>query len=178
MMTVLFLRSSAVTSSLYPMRGIPMTKTKPVILGLGNPLFQDEGLGVYCIARLAEAGIHEKAELVDGGTDALALLGVVEEASLLLVIDAIAADAPAGTICRVSGEEIPLLTSGRMSAHQIGFQEVLALASLRGKSPAELVLIGVQPESLDWGTELTPAVTATIPVLVEMVQQQLAAWSA
>jgi len=155
-----------------------MKKSKPVIMGLGNPLFQDEGLGVHCIARLADADFHEQAELIDGGTDSLALLGVVEAAKHLLVIDAIDTDAPAGTICRVNGDEIPLMMAGRMSAHQIGFQEVLALASLRGKLPAELILIGVQPESLDWGTELTHTVTAAIPAVIEMVRQQLVVWSA
>lgn len=155
-----------------------MKKSKPVIMGLGNPLFQDEGLGVHCIARLAEDDFHQQADLVDGGTDSLALLGVVEAAEHLLVIDAIAADAPAGTICRVNGDEIPLMMAGRMSAHQIGFQEVLALASLRGKLPAEMLLIGVQPESLDWGTQLTPTVAASIPKLIEMVQRQLDVWSA
>lgn len=154
-----------------------MMKNKPVVLGLGNPLFQDEGLGIHLIHQLMQTSANEQVDFVDGGTDALALLGVVEEAEHLLIIDAIDGDYPPGTICQFAGKEIPLLVAGRMSVHQIGFQEVLALAELRGKLPAHIVLIGVQPESLDWGTELSPPVAKTLPCLTEMVYEQINAWS-
>lgn len=155
-----------------------MMKNKPVVLGLGNPLFQDEGLGIHMIHQLMQDGINEQAEFIDGGTDALALLGVIEEAEHLLVIDAIDGDYPPGTIRQLAGEEIPLLVTGRMSVHQIGFQEVLALAGLRGKLPAHIVLLGVQPQSLDWGTELSPPVASALPYLNNMVNEQINAWLA
>jgi len=153
-----------------------MMKNKPVVLGLGNPLFQDEGLGIHLIHQLMHEAMDEQVEFVDGGTDALALLGVVEEADHLLIIDAIDGDHPPGTIRQLTGKEIPLLVNGRMSVHQIGFQEVLALAGLRGRLPADIVLIGVQPQSLDWGTELSPLVAQTLPCLTEMVCEQINAW--
>jgi hydrogenase maturation protease len=122
--------------------------------------------------------ISDRAELIDGGTNALALLGLVEEAEYLLIIDAVAADSSPGSVIRREGLEIPLFSTERMSAHQIGFQEVLALARLRGRFPAHMVLIGVQPQSLDWGTELTPTVSASLPCLTEMVYEQINSWIA
>ena len=155
-----------------------MMKNKMVVLGLGNPLFQDEGLGIHFVHQLMQEEIDERVELIDGGTDALALLGVVEEAEYLLIIDAIDGEQPPGSIQQISGENIPRLVAGRVSAHQIGFQEVLALASLRGRLPAHIVLIGVQPQSLDWGTELSPPVATTLPLLTEMVYAQINSWIA
>ena len=155
-----------------------MMKNKPVVLGLGNPLFQDEGLGIHMIHQLMHEKSNEQAEFIDGGTDALALLGVIEEAEHLLVIDAIDGGYPPGTIRQLAGAEIPLLVTGRMSAHQVGFQEVLALAGLRGKLPAHIVLLGVQPQSFDWGTELSHPVAETLPCLADMVNEQLDAWLA
>ncbi|MGI5922240.1 MAG: HyaD/HybD family hydrogenase maturation endopeptidase [Syntrophomonadaceae bacterium] len=153
-----------------------MKKSKPVILGLGNPLFQDEGLGIHMIHKLMNENITRRAELIDGGTDALALLGIVEEAEYLLIIDAVNADANPGSIRRFVGEEIPLCLAAKISVHQIGFQEVLALARLRRNLPAHLVLLGVQPQSLGWGTELTETVAASLPRLTEMVYEQIDRW--
>ena len=155
-----------------------MTKNKIVVLGLGNPLFQDEGLGIYMINQLMQEAINEQVELVDGGTDALALLNVVEETDHLLVIDAVDGDHPPGTVRKLSGRDIPLLVTGRISVHQIGFQETLALAALRDRFPQHLVLFGVQPQSLDWGTELSPPVMNALPELTAQVNAQLDAWLA
>lgn len=150
--------------------------SKIVVLGLGNPLFQDEGLGIHLIHQLMREKIDKRVELIDGGTDALALLGVVEEAEYLLIIDAIDGEQPPGSIQKISGEELPHLTGSRMSVHQIGFQEVLALASLRGRLPSHLVLIGVQPQSLDWGIKLSLPVAAAVPRVIEMVYAQINSW--
>ncbi len=155
-----------------------MRKNKMVILGLGNPLFQDEGLGIHLIWQLMEEGIDERVELIDGGTDSLALLGIVEEAACLLIVDAIDADEPPGSIRQIAGEEIPLMVTRKMSAHQIGFQDVLALARLRNRFPDQIVLIGVQPESLDWGTELSLPVADTLVRVKEMVYAQIHSWTA
>jgi hydrogenase maturation protease len=153
-----------------------MIKNKPVILGLGNPLFQDEGLGIHVIHQLLNEEISDQVDLTDGGTDALALLGIVEEAEYLLIIDAVTSNSAPGTISRREGQEIPLFLSVKMSPHQIGFQEVLTLARLRGRLPASMVLMGVQPQSLDWGTELTSTVSGSLPRLTEMVYEQIKSW--
>ena len=154
-----------------------MTKSKPVILGLGNPLFSDEGVGIHMVQGLMHEEISERAELIDGGTDALSLLGVIEETERLLVLDAIDGDQPPGSLYRLEDDQISMHLKSCMSAHQIGFQEVLALASLRGKLPVHVVLLGVQPQSLDWGTELTSTVAGVLPRLHQMVYDQIANWT-
>jgi hydrogenase maturation protease len=153
-----------------------MSLNKPIILGLGNPLFQDEGLGIHIIHQLMREPIKERAELIDGGTDGLTLLGVVEDAEQLLVIDAVDGGYPPGTIKMMSNNDIPQLCNTYISEHQLGFQEVLALARLRGNLPSQMVLIGVQPQSLDWGTELTEPVTSSLPRIREMVYEQIETW--
>lgn len=153
-----------------------MTKSKPVILGLGNPLFSDEGVGIHLIQRLMHEEISEKADLIDGGTDALSLLGIVEESEHLLVIDAIDGDEPPGSLYCLENEQISMRLEKRMSAHQIGFQEVLTLARLRGRLPAQIILLGIQPQSLDWGTELTSTAAGALPQLRTMIYDQIENW--
>ncbi len=151
---------------------------KPIVLGLGNPLFQDEGLGIHVIHQLMGSMLSDRAELIDGGTDGLALLGIVEEAEHLIVIDAINGNFPAGTIKQFQGQEIPLNINAKFSPHQLGFQEVLFLARMRGKFPDQMVLLGVQSESLDWGTELTSQVASSVPRVIDLVHKQIDIWSA
>lgn len=150
---------------------------KPVVLGLGNLIFQDEGIGIHVINQLMKGDMAKRAELIDGGTDGLLLLNTVETAENLLVIDAIDGLQKAGTIYRMEDDEIPILTKKKLSAHQLSFQEVLALAQFRGKFPKSLVLIGVQPKTLDWGTELTPDISKAIPKVIKLVHDQLEKWA-
>jgi hydrogenase maturation protease len=151
-------------------------KQKPVILGLGNPLFQDEGLGIHIVHHLMGGELEDQAELIDGGTDGLLLLGTVEAAQQLIIIDAINGDFPAGTIKSLAGDEIPLFANGKLSPHQLSFQEVLALARMRGKLPDQIVLLGVQSESLDWGTNLSPKVANSVPMVINLVYRQIEKW--
>jgi len=152
--------------------------SRPIVMGLGNPLFQDEGLGIHVINQLMAGDLGKWAELIDGGTDGLSLLGAVEATRHLIVIDAIDGGFRPGTIKQLQNEEIYLFASAKLSAHQLGFQEVLALAQMRGRYPQHLVLIGVQPQSLDWGTMLTPAVSRAVPRVIDMVFTQVNNWVA
>ncbi len=155
-----------------------MRKNKIVVLGIGNPLFQDEGLGIHLIARFRQELIGEQVELIDGGTGGLSLLDVIEDTDYLLVVDAVDGDDLPGTVRKISGRDIPMLASGRMSVHQTGFQETLALAALRGRLPQHLILLGVQPQSMNWGTQLSPPVAKALPILTDLIHQQLNEWLA
>lgn len=157
-----------------------MTKTenKPVVLGLGNFLFRDEGFGIHVVRKLMREKIAKDVELIDGGTRGMMLLNIVEEASNLLVIDAVDGPDEAGTVKVIKDSEIPLLAQQKLSPHQLGFQEVLAIARFRGNFPRQLVLIGVQPKSLDLGTRLTPIVAKKIPQVLDMVHNQVNEWLA
>ncbi len=156
-----------------------MPEKRKVVLGLGNLLQKDEGFGVHALNRLAEtlpAGEKDEFELVDGGVLGLNLLPLVDECSHLLVFDAIDAGRLPGTVIEMSGVEIPLYANIKLSEHQIGFQEVLGLAMLRGTFPQHLVLIGVQPEELSTGIDLSPAVQAVLGEVVRRGIEILQDW--
>ncbi len=152
-----------------------MSETKIVILGLGNPLFTDEGLGVHLVHILTPYLPHG-VECVDGGTDGLGLLAVIERASHLLIIDAVDAGEVPGMVFEFSGNAIPKLYRTMFSRHQLGLQEVLALAEINQRLPKKMVLIGVQPYSLEWGCTLSPIVAAKLPVLLNKVNSILHTW--
>ena len=150
-----------------------------VILGIGNLLWADEGFGVRAVEAL-HAGWQWPAEveLVDGGTQGLALLPIVQAASHLLILDAIDAGLAPGELAVFADDAVPAyLTAKKMSLHQTGFAEVLALAELSGQSPGRLVLVGVQPVELeDYGGSLTAPVRAQLPLALARALDILAGW--
>jgi hydrogenase maturation protease len=156
-----------------------MIEKRKVILGLGNLLQKDEGIGIHALNRLTEilpAAEKDIFELVDGGVLGLNLLPLVDECSHLLVFDAIDAGKLPGTLIEMSGAEIPLYADIKLSEHQIGFQEVLGLAMLRGTFPEHLHLIGVQPEDVSTGMDLSPAVQAVLEQVVRRGIEILRGW--
>lgn len=149
-----------------------------VVLGIGNMLWADEGFGVRCVEALQQRyEFAPHVELVDGGTQGLALLQYVQEADALLILDAIDYGLAPGTLKVVQGDEVPcFLGAKKMSLHQTGFQEVLMVAQLTGHYPQRIVLIGCQPEELeDYGGSLRPrtlqALEEALPLALERLQQ-------
>jgi hydrogenase maturation protease len=162
---------------LYQVITMTENSTRKIVLGLGNTLNKDEGLGVHAMAALGEVlGDVDTVELVDGGVLGLNLMPWVETSSHLLVLDAIDARKPPGTIIELSGEEIPLYTGIKLSDHQITFQEVLGLAKIRDNFPPHLHLIGAQPVDLSIGVDLSPEIEALLPEIVKRAMQRLSGW--
>ena len=155
-----------------------MTETKrKVVLGLGNLLNRDEGLGVQALKSLdAQLGAQAQVELLDGGVLGLNLLMIVEECSHLLILDAVNAGRAPGTIVELRKEQIPLYSGIKLSQHQVTFQEVLGLANMRGYLPEHLHLIGIQPEDLSIGLELSSIVEHALPEVVTRASSVLRAW--
>ena len=148
-----------------------------LVLGIGNTLNSDEGVGVHAVALLQQAlGNPPSIEFLDGGTLGLNLLPLVEEARHLLLLDAVNAGQPAGTIVELTRDEIPLFAGVKMSQHQLTFQEVLGLAKVRGKLPEHLRLIGVQPADLSVGVGLSDIVANAIPGVLERAEEVLREW--
>jgi hydrogenase maturation protease len=148
-----------------------------LVLGLGNILMRDEGIGVRAVELLAARyEFPPEVELLDGGTLGLNLLPYVEEADRLLVIDAVDTGGEPGTVVRLESEELPASLSIKISPHQMGLADLLAAARLRGCCPRELVLVGVQPGVIDTGLELSPPVAAQVASLVEAALSQLSRW--
>jgi len=150
---------------------------RKVVLGLGNLLNRDEGLGVQALKLLdAQLGEQPEVELLDGGVLGLNLLMVVEECSHLLILDAVNASQPPGTVIELRKEQIPLYSGVKLSQHQVTFQEVLGLANLRGFLPEHLHLVGIQPEDLGIGLELSPSVARALPEVVSRACAVLQEW--
>ena len=149
-----------------------------LVLGLGNILLSDEGVGVRVVERLLEQyDFPEGVRVMDGGTLGLDLLPYVEDASRLLVVDAVQARKPPGTLVRMVGDEIPIfLDASKVSPHQEGLQDLLAVAILKGYLPDEVIFWGAQIESLGVGLELSAPVAAQVDALAGKVLEELAQW--
>jgi hydrogenase maturation protease len=148
-----------------------------LILGLGNALMTDDAFGPRLIDALqARFRFPAAVAVLDGGTLGLDLLPRLEGIEKLLVVDAVAMGAPPGTVFRLQGEEVPRAFAGKLSVHQMGLQDLLAVAELQGHLPAELVVWGVQPESIEMGLELTEPVAAAMEVAMAGVAGELRSW--
>lgn len=151
-------------------------RTPVLVLGLGNVVCTDDGAGIAAIHKLIrEYELPEGVVALDGGTLGLSLLPLVDSADQVILVDAIAADGPAGTLVRIEGDEVAPAVYERLSPHQIGVADLLAGASLLDKYPDRVLILGVIPESIDLGLERTPAVAAAIPGLVQWVVEELTA---
>jgi hydrogenase maturation protease len=148
-----------------------------LVLGLGNILLGDEGVGVRVAERLQERyEFPENVRVLDGGTLGLDLMPYVEAADHLLVIDALDVGAQPGELARLEGDEIPAFLSVKISPHQMGLSDLLAAVRLAGAYPQDVVLWGVQPAVIDVGLELSPVVAAQVDVLADRVVQEMRRW--
>jgi len=144
------------------------------VLGVGNILFTDEGVGIRVVERLMEKyGFPANVSLVDGGVLGLNLLGVISEADRLIVVDAIRNGGNPGDFYRLVGEEIPKRVFAKNSLHQVDLLEALTLCQALDKVP-ETVIIGIEPEDISTlCIDLSDAIHSRIDHLVEMVLDEL-----
>jgi len=152
-------------------------QSKTVVVGVGNIIRSDDGLGVHALRRLlADTRAPQDVAFVDGGTLGLELVSYVCEASRLLLIDAVDIGQSPGTLIRMNGDELRSLP-GAASVHQLGVADLIATLSLASEERPDIVLLGIQPASTDWGTRLTPKIEAALGPLVAMAIAVLTSWS-
>ncbi len=149
---------------------------RKIILGIGNLLNRDEGVGIHAVRALQSKNAGGDFELMDGGTLGLNLLPIVEQTSHLIVLDAIDARREPGTLIELAREEVPRFSTIKMSQHQLSFQEVLGLAQIRDKLPEHLTLLGIQPADLEIGVELSPTVANGMPRLIARAEEIAREW--
>jgi hydrogenase maturation protease len=148
-----------------------------LVLGLGNTIMTDDGFGVEVVTRLASRyHFQGPVQLLDGGTLGLDLLPYLEEVDSLLIVDALDMRAEPGRTFRIEGEEVPRAFASKLSVHQMGLQDLLAVAELQGHVPRNLVVWGVQPECIEMGTALTATVAAAVEPVVTRVREELQRW--
>jgi hydrogenase maturation protease len=153
------------------------TKSKVAILGIGNILLRDEGVGIHVINALKDKyKFPESVRLIDGGTMGLDLLPFLEDSEKVLIIDAVDFRKEPGAINIITGETIPSFFNSKLSVHQIGLSDILFISKLMKVNLPELCLIGIQPKSIEIGTELSEEIHARLEVLLAQVLQKLREW--
>jgi hydrogenase maturation protease len=149
---------------------------RAIVLGIGNTILSDEGVGVHAAEALRAAyTLPEGLEVIDGGTAGMELLDPLAGVDLLLVLDAVKSKRAPGTVITLTGKEVPVFFRAKLSPHQVSICDVLASLEFAGDPPKDLVLIGCEPLSLELGTELTSTVARKVPEMVAAAVEQLAA---
>jgi len=149
---------------------------KVVVIGLGNVLLQDEGVGVRVVQELRRRyGTPPGVEFVDGGTSAMDLLEYMARRDLVILVDAVRAGGEPSSVLRFGGEDIGALFRQRVSPHQLGIAEVLATLKILGEAPESVVLLGIEPKSVSPGLGLTPELRTAVDSAVAQVVTELRA---
>lgn len=148
------------------------------VLGLGNTIYSDDGTGVTALRLVQTAErLPGGTLLVDGSQFGLEAAAMIADASRLVILDAVDVGAAPGTIVRLEGADLTG-TKGGPTVHRLGIADLMTALALMGKTPAKVVLLGIQPASLGLGVGLTPAVEASIGGLVAACVRQLEDWQA
>ena len=148
-----------------------------LVIGLGNPLMGDDGIGLAALERLRQGWrVPPTVALLDGGTWGLNLLHTIEASGQVLFLDAVRAGRRPGTLAELAGPELPRMLGLKLSPHQIDIREVLALLELRGTTPATLACLGLEPASDELRAGLSPEVADRLDALVGAAARRLRAW--
>jgi len=151
-----------------------MATEQILILGVGNILLTDEGVGIRVIERIQERyEFSDNVSVLDGGVLGLSLLGVISEVDHLIVVDAVKNGREPGVLCRLNGEQVPKRILAKNSLHQVDFLETLAACQALDKVP-ETVILGIEPLDIEsLSIELTPVVQEKVDSLIDMVLKEL-----
>jgi hydrogenase maturation protease len=144
-----------------------------LILGIGNILLKDEGVGVHVVNKLKEMPLPDNIEVLDGGTAGLDLVDFIAGRKKLVVIDAVNAGGKPGTIYRLTEENLNIKPKAIMSFHEIDFMDALLMSETMGGKPEEIVVIGVEPKDMSDGVELSPEIEERIPRIIELLMNEL-----
>lgn len=148
-----------------------------LVLGIGNLVMSDDGAGVRVVQELQKRyRFPPHVEIMDGGTLGLDLLPKLEGIERLLVVDAVETGGKPGTLVRLLGEELPIALQTKISPHQMGLKDLLAVAELMGHAPREMVLVGIQPASIEMGDELSNNIAEQLEEMIDKVLTELSKW--
>jgi hydrogenase maturation protease len=147
-----------------------------LVLGVGNVLMRDEGVGVHVAWEIArdQSSIGDDVHVVDGGTLGLDLLPLIADARAVVLIDAVDLRAEPGTVSVLRGDAVHGALGGHLSPHQVGLGDLVAVGRLTGALPERVVLVGIQPAAIEVGIELTTECAAAVPRAIDAVRAELA----
>lgn len=152
----------AAAGGMAPPRGV-------LILGIGNILLRDEGVGVRTIEAMAGLALPDDVELMDGGTSGVDLADELAGRRKLIVIDAVHSEHPAGTVLRFGPQDLVADEHPQMSLHELGLMETLTMARTFGCCPKDVVIFGVQPQTTESGLDMSQTIRDVLPRLIELV---------
>lgn len=145
-----------------------------LVLGIGNVLMMDDSIGVRAVNELQRRfRLSGEVDVLDGGTSGIGLLSYIRNRECLIIIDALKCGQSPGTIVRVEGADVPARFVTRISPHQLGISDLLAVASLKGELPDKIVLFGVEPGRVELGLGLSEEVEANFERLIEVIVSEL-----
>ncbi|MFZ4539309.1 HyaD/HybD family hydrogenase maturation endopeptidase [Propionivibrio sp.] len=147
---------------------------RAVVLGIGNTILTDEAAGVRAVEALEQAySMPANVLVIDGGTSGMEMIEDLSNLDFLIVIDVVKTGAAPGTLVKIAGEDIPVFFRSKLSPHQIALPDVLASLELLDTMPKEIIVLGVEPISLELGMEMTATVAARVPQLAAMAADEL-----
>ena len=144
-----------------------------LVLGIGNILLRDEGVGVRVIEQMQKMHLPDDVELVDGGTAGADLLDVLAERRKVIVIDAVQADCEPGTVLRFTADELVRPDGVGMSLHELGLGEALIMTRQLECAPEDVVVFGIKPKDTGCGLELSEEIAALVPKVIELVLAEI-----
>lgn len=143
-----------------------------VVIGVGNLLQKDEGIGIHTVKALQEMQLPDNVTIIDGGTSP-DILACTRTGDKLIIVDAARAGGRPGDIYRFQPDNLVAESGEMLSVHELGVPQNLRLMSLSGNEPSEVVIIGIEPKEIDWGTELSPELEMKIPEIVSVVLREI-----
>jgi hydrogenase maturation protease len=146
---------------------------KTAVLGIGNILLRDDGIGVRVVQHLEKKGSLPGVELVDGGTSTMDMLGLFLTYDRVIVVDSLRGGHPPGTIYRLTPEQLGGYTSFNVSLHDVQVLDLTRISGMLGKSP-EVTIIGIEPKEIKESLDLSPEMEAALPMLMELVEAEVA----
>lgn len=148
---------------------------RAVVLGIGNTILTDEAAGVRVVEALeGEFKLPGNVLAIDGGTSGMEMIEELSNLDFLIVVDVVRTGAAPGTLVKIAGADIPIFFRSKLSPHQIALPDVLASLELLDAMPKEIIVLGVEPVSLELGMEMTSTVSERIPQLLAMAADELA----
>lgn len=145
-----------------------------VVLGIGNLLLKDEGVGIHVASRMMKMHLPRNVEVVDGATATWDVVSLADGADRLIIVDAVRGGEAPGTIYRLSPDDITMSEEKPLSLHQIDLLQMLDVCALIGRKPLT-VIIGVEPKEINFGMELSPEVEEIVPQIIELILEEIRA---
>ncbi len=144
-----------------------------LVLGIGNILLSDEGIGVRVIEQMQTVSIPEHVEIVDGGTSGVDLLDILADRDAVIVVDAVDADCRPGTVLRFGIDQLMQMEDPYISMHEVGIAETVMMTQQLGCAPKEVIVFGIQPEKIECGLELSKTLEQAAQEVVELVLNEI-----